>query len=173
MRHFIAGVLAHAPALMAFLNPTINAYRRLVPDSLAPTHANWGWDNRTSVRPHPARARRARRASRSASATAARTRTWRSPRSSPPACTALREELDAGPPVAGDAYRADDPGEPLPTRLDGALDALEADEVLRDALGPEIVDTVPGDEALRDRAPPGVGVRLGARPSTSTTSRTP
>ena len=39
---FIAGVLAHAHALMAFLNPTINAYRRIQPDSLAPTHANWG-----------------------------------------------------------------------------------------------------------------------------------
>src|SRR3712207_2217037 len=48
MRRFVAGVLAHAPALMAFLNPTINAYRRLLPDSLAPTHANWGRDNRTT-----------------------------------------------------------------------------------------------------------------------------
>ena len=47
-RHFTAGVMAHARALTAFLNPTINAYRRLVPDSLAPTHANWGWDNRTA-----------------------------------------------------------------------------------------------------------------------------
>src|SRR3954453_16529222 len=33
-RQFAAGVLAHAPALMALLNPTINAYRRIVPDSL-------------------------------------------------------------------------------------------------------------------------------------------
>src|SRR6185436_6575390 len=41
LRHFTAGVLAHAHGLTAFLNPTINAYRRLVPDSLAPTHANW------------------------------------------------------------------------------------------------------------------------------------
>src|SRR4029079_9015510 len=48
MRRFSAGILAHAPALTAFLNPTINAYKRLVPDSLAPTHANWGWDNRTT-----------------------------------------------------------------------------------------------------------------------------
>src|SRR3712207_7363825 len=48
MHRFVAGVLAHAPALMAFLNPTINAYRRLLPDSLAPTHANWGRDNRTT-----------------------------------------------------------------------------------------------------------------------------
>src|SRR6202008_2498438 len=48
LRRFVAGVLAHAPALMAFTNQTINAYRRLVPDSLAPTRANWGWDNRTT-----------------------------------------------------------------------------------------------------------------------------
>src|SRR5947209_2841191 len=32
---FTAGVLEHASALMAFLNPTINAYRRIQPDSLA------------------------------------------------------------------------------------------------------------------------------------------
>ena len=57
LRHFSAGVLAHAHALTAFLNPTINAYRRLVPDSLAPTHANWGWDNRTSFIRIPRRAR--------------------------------------------------------------------------------------------------------------------
>ena len=61
LRHFSAGVLAHAPALTAFLNPTINAYRRLVPDSLAPTHANWGWDNRTSFIRIPAERGRASR----------------------------------------------------------------------------------------------------------------
>ena len=49
LRQFTAGVLAHAPALMAFLNPTINAYRRITPDSLAPTHVNWGLDNRTTL----------------------------------------------------------------------------------------------------------------------------
>ena len=44
------------PALMAFLNPTINAYRRIEHDSLAPTHANWGWDNRaTFIRIPPER----------------------------------------------------------------------------------------------------------------------
>ena len=43
-----AASCATRPALMAILNPTINAYRRLVPDSLAPTHANWGWDNRSA-----------------------------------------------------------------------------------------------------------------------------
>ena len=45
---FVAGSLAHAPALQALLGPTVNAYKRLLPDSLAPTHANWGHDNRTA-----------------------------------------------------------------------------------------------------------------------------
>ena len=54
---FVAGILEHGPALMALLAPTVNAYKRLVPDSLAPTHVNWGLDNRTAfVRvPHEAR----------------------------------------------------------------------------------------------------------------------
>ena len=46
LRQFIAGVVAHAPALMAFLNPTVNAYRRIDPHELVPTRACWGYDNR-------------------------------------------------------------------------------------------------------------------------------
>jgi glutamine synthetase len=42
--------------------------------------------------------------------------------------------------VVGDAYR-DETGGELPASLEAALDALEADAVLRDALGPEIVET--------------------------------
>ena len=61
LRRFTAGVLAHAPALMAFLNPTINAYRRIVPDSLAPISINWGWDNRTAFVRIPAERGRATR----------------------------------------------------------------------------------------------------------------
>ncbi|BFO19127.1 hypothetical protein SHKM778_55150 [Streptomyces sp. KM77-8] len=35
-RHAIAGVLAHAPALTALANPTVNSYKRFGPDTLAP-----------------------------------------------------------------------------------------------------------------------------------------
>ncbi len=45
---FIAGVIEHAQGLQALLGPTINSYKRILPDSLAPTHANWGHDNRTA-----------------------------------------------------------------------------------------------------------------------------
>ena len=98
-RHFTAGIMAHARALTAFLNPTINAYRRLVPDSLAPTHANWGWDNRTAfVRVPPER--EGPRGSRSAWATAARTLTSRPPRPCSPGCTACARSCRSARPLA-------------------------------------------------------------------------
>jgi glutamine synthetase len=141
-RHFTAGVMAHAQALTAFLNPTINAYRRLVPDSLAPTHANWGWDNRTAfIRVPPERG----------GATRVEVRVGDGSANPYLAAAAIlfaglhgvRDELPLGPPVGGDAYTLaeDDAGGPLPATLSDALDALEADVVLREAMGSEIVDT--------------------------------
>jgi glutamine synthetase len=135
----MAGVLAHGTALMAFLNPTINAYRRIVPDSLAPTRCNWGWDNRTSFIRVPAERGRATRVEIRVGDGSA----------NPYLATAavlfaglhgLRDELELEAPVAGDAY-TQDAGAPLPESLDASLAALESDAILRDALGPEIVDT--------------------------------
>jgi len=141
LRRFTAGVLAHAPALMAFLNPTINAYRRLVPDSLAPTCCNWGWDNRTTyIRIPPERGRATRVEVRVGDGSA-----------NPYLATAavlfaglhgLREDLPLPDPIDGDAYALGDAaGEPLPASLETALDALEADMYLLEAMGPEVVDT--------------------------------
>lgn len=45
-RHFVAGLLAHAPAASVFTTPTINGYKRFQPYSLAPDRAVWGRDNR-------------------------------------------------------------------------------------------------------------------------------
>jgi glutamine synthetase len=47
-KHFVAGILAHAPALTAFNCPTVNAYKRLVHGMLAPLAADWGLDNRAA-----------------------------------------------------------------------------------------------------------------------------
>ncbi|WP_201369325.1 glutamine synthetase family protein [Ktedonobacter robiniae] len=47
MRHFVAGVLAKMPELMAIYAPTINSYKRYVEGSWAPTNTTWGMDNRT------------------------------------------------------------------------------------------------------------------------------
>jgi glutamine synthetase len=142
LRAFTAGVLAHAAGLMALLNPTVNAYRRIQPDSLAPTHANWGWDNRTTfIRIPPERGRATRLEIRAADGAA-------NPYLAIAAVLAagahgLREGLRPPPPVLGDASRADHEviGPALPVSLDAALEALEVDAVLRGALGSEIVDT--------------------------------
>ena len=142
LRAFTAGVLAHAAGLMAFLNPTVNAYRRIQPDSLAPTHANWGWDNRgTFVRIPPERAGATRIEIRVADGAA-------NPYLAIAAVLAagahgVRDGMTPPPPVDGDAYRADREviGRALPVSLDAALEALESDTVLCRALGPQIVET--------------------------------
>jgi len=137
LRRFTAGVLAHAPALMAFLNPTINAYRRIVPDSLAPINISWGWDNRTSFVRIPAERGRATRAEIRIGDGSA------NPYLGIAAVLfaglrGLREELPLSDPVSGDAYRQE-AGGAVPTTLEAALDALEADDYLRDAIGAAIV----------------------------------
>jgi glutamine synthetase len=142
LRAFKAGVLAHAAGLMAFLNPTVNAYRRIQPDSLAPTHANWGWDNRsTFIRIPPERGRGTRIEIRVADGGANPYLAIAAVLSA--GAHGVREGLRPPPPVDGDAYRADRRviGRPLPVSLDAALEALASDEVLRRALGPEIVET--------------------------------
>jgi glutamine synthetase len=142
LRWFVAGVLDHARALMAFLNPTVNAYRRLRPDSLAPTHANWGWDNRsTYIRIPPERGGATRIELRVGDGAA-------NPYLAISAALAagadgIRRKLDPPAPVVGDAYRTDPDaaGAQLPDALEDSLDALEADGVLRAVLGNQIVDT--------------------------------
>jgi glutamine synthetase len=142
LRAFTAGVLAHAAGLMALLGPTINAYRRIQPDSLAPTHANWGFDNRTTfVRIPPERGAATRVEIRVADGAANPYLAIAAVLSA--GAHGMREGLSPPPPVDGDAYRADPEliGPPLPGSLDAALEALEGDTVLCRALGPQIVQT--------------------------------
>ncbi|MEM7281178.1 MAG: glutamine synthetase family protein [Pseudomonadota bacterium] len=49
--HFIAGVLAHLPGLLALTAPSYNSYRRLQPHFWSSAYSSWGPDNReASVR---------------------------------------------------------------------------------------------------------------------------
>lgn len=135
----IGGILKHAPALAAFTNPTINAYKRLGPDTLAPYRNNWGLDNRsTLVRIPPERGAGTRLEVRigdgaanpyviSAAILAA-------------ALDGLQTGMSAPPMVDGWAYE-DESTEVLPMTLAAALEALEADQVLIDMLGKTFVDT--------------------------------
>jgi glutamine synthetase len=58
----------------------------------------------------------------------------------------IRRELDPGDPLSGDTYTLpeEQQGGALPMSLGEALDALESDESIRDAIGSEIVDTFVG-----------------------------
>ncbi len=137
---FLAGVLEHAPALTATLAPTVNAYKRMVPDSLVPTHANWGNDNRTAyVRVPLERGEGARVEVRAGDGAA-------NPHLIVAALLAagldgIERGLEPAPPVSGNAYRAAETGPPLPRSLEEALGLLAADELLVEALGSELVET--------------------------------
>lgn len=48
MKHYVAGQLAHARELTAFLAPYVNSYKRFCPGMFAPTKAVWSADNRTA-----------------------------------------------------------------------------------------------------------------------------
>lgn len=54
-RHFIAGILKHAPAIAAITGPTVNSYKRLVPGYEAPVYIAWSHRNRSPLIRIPAK----------------------------------------------------------------------------------------------------------------------
>lgn len=131
--HFVAGLLAHAPALTALLAPTVNAYRRLAAGNLVPTRADWGHDNRLAfVRVPLERGRGARVEVRGGDGAANAHLVVAALLAA--GIDGIERELDPPPP--------EDPAAPsLPGSLAAALDRLEADEYVVAALGAELVAT--------------------------------
>jgi glutamine synthetase len=149
----IAGIVHNAAALSAVTNPTVNAYKRLGPDTLAPYRANWGHDNRSAMlRVPPERGAGTRLEIRLGDGAA-----------NPYLLTAailaagldgIRHKRVAPAPCVGWAYE-DAAAAVLPTTLEEALDALGGNDAMRVILGAPIVDVfmlMKRDEVERYRA---------------------
>lgn len=143
-RAFVGGLLAHAPALCGVGSPTVNSYKRLQPGSWSPAHVCYGPGNRAAlVRIPDAGSRHVEfRAGDNTS----------NPYLFLAAVLAagldgLRRGLDPGAPVMvdvghlSDAEAAERGLALLPRSADEALDALEGDATIMDALGPVIGPT--------------------------------
>ena len=132
-RHAIGGVLRHARALSALLNPTINSYKRFGPDTLAPWLIDWGLDNRSAmVRIPPERGPAARMEVRLGDATA-------NPYLAMAGVGAavylgIKDKVEPPPKLEGYGYDPESAAM-LPARLSDALDALEGDDALTEVLG--------------------------------------
>jgi len=134
----IGGVLAHLRALTAITAPTVNSYRRFADAGFwAPVFADWGFQNRTTALRISAPGRFEYRSVDSAVnpylSFAALLTTMQD---------GLARSLDPGPPEDGNIYEAIAAGKPverIPRTLGEALDALEADPVVRRALPGEML----------------------------------
>jgi glutamine synthetase len=131
-RHYVGGLLAHAPALLAFCAPTTNSYKRLVPGYEAPVSLLYSQRNRSAAVRVPVyfATPKAKRVE------------FRSPDPSANPYLAFAALLMAGLDGVGRQIEPPDPVDEnlyalpperqaqiaqLPTSLDRVLDALEAD----------------------------------------------
>ncbi|GMA49878.1 hypothetical protein GCM10025857_12350 [Alicyclobacillus contaminans] len=140
VQSYIAGLLRHAPALTCITNPVVNSYKRLVPGFEAPSHIFWSTRHRMPfIRV----------------AVEEGTGVKIELRSPDPSCNpylafavalkagldGVQNDMDAPPPVyasvasMSEEERFREGIATLPRNLEQALEALEEDEIIRDALG--------------------------------------
>ncbi len=136
-KSFIQGVLDHVPATMAIWSPTPNCYRRIRPGIFAPSNISWGIQDRTaSVR---VKASRDQQTHMEVRVPAALSNPYLVAASTIGAgLLGLMQQRELIP--AGSGPKEEDPRYvKLPTEINDALDAFEADTALRDLLGEEFV----------------------------------
>jgi glutamine synthetase len=141
---YLAGVLEHAPAITAVSNPTVNSYKRLVPGYEAPVYVAWSDRNRSALIRKPA--------ARIPAASRIEAR-FPDPSCNPYLAFAalihagldgIEKGLEAPDPIRENIYEFDDEKreeygiDTLPSNLGEAVDALEEDDVIMNALGDHI-----------------------------------
>ena len=143
--HFIGGVLAHLPALIALTCASVNSYRRLAPQMWASAFSCYGVDNREA-------AVRICSPLRGDPDSTVNLELKPSDSSANPylalgafvyaGLDGIRSKIDPGealnvdPATLSETERAERGAHRLPASLAAALDALEADQLLMEALGP-------------------------------------
>ena len=147
-KSFIAGVLHHAKAINAVLNPTVNSYKRLVPGYEAPVYISWARNNRSALIRVPRINPRAPKGTRVEL------------RSPDPACNpylsfalmlaagldGVKRGLTPPAPIEEDLYhmgpkeREERGIESLAGSLGEALEALKGSELVRETLGEHVVN---------------------------------
>jgi glutamine synthetase len=144
-RAFVAGLLAHLPALMALTVPSTNSYRRLKPHFWSGAFRCWGVDNREAairVPSHPKGLGSRHIELKTVDASS-------NPYLALGAIIAaglagVRRDLEPGSPLSVDPgylsaeQRRAQGIEALPASLDQSIEHLSQDEVLLAALGPEL-----------------------------------
>ncbi|RVT99265.1 glutamine synthetase [Rhodovarius crocodyli] len=136
-RHYMGGLLAHARAAAAFATPTLNGYRRYRANSLAPDRALWGIDNRgVMLRALGGLGDPATRIENRVGEPAANPYLYIASQLAF-GMAGIAEQLDPGP-SADRPYEAEAPL--LPRSLAEALDALDADRLIRDSFGDGFID---------------------------------
>ncbi len=137
-KQMIAGVTQNANALTAFSNPTVNAFKRLGPDTLAPYRANWGHDNRSCMlRVPPERGQGTRLEIRVGDGAANPYLLIAGVLAA--ALDGIKRNLDCPEPAVGMAY--DNETAPiLPMTFTDALNALEANKNLSDYMSQELIN---------------------------------
>jgi glutamine synthetase len=144
---FVAGLLEHAPAITAIANPSVNSYKRLVPHHEAPVYITWGMMNRTALIRVPMFG--------SGEKAAIELRSP-DPMTNPyllftaiiaAGMDGVNRNLIPPDPRSEDIFQLGDDErenlgiEMLPTTLETALDSLEADSVICEAIGQDILDS--------------------------------
>lgn len=147
--HYIAGIIEHGPALCALTNPTTNSYRRLTPGYEAPINLVYSQRNRSACIRIPL-------VRNTATATRVEYRTP-DPTANPylaysalvmAGIDGIKRGLNPGDPSDFDLFNASDEVlrtiKTVPSTLEGALDALEADHdflLEGDVFTRDVIDT--------------------------------
>ncbi len=138
MRHYLAGLLAHASEITYFLAPNINSYKRFVAGTFAPTKAVWSTDNRTAgYRVVGAGTKSVRVEARAGGADLNPYLAYSALLAA--GIAGIEGEMELEDEFRGDAYGGKRLRE-IPTTLRDAAEALRKSKMLRAAFGDAVVD---------------------------------